>query len=187
VRRWEFVLGKFSGLVLLLVVTYAVMTVLFVPLTWLGMYTHFFDYRNVSPEYLEAFWQDYAWQTADQLSRGFLLSLLHTVTMAAVAVVVCVRLPMVLGVVVYFGVFVAGHLVQGVVRLVQGAGRVMVTVVEAVALAVPNLETFNVAHEVGLGQYIAWSDISACVGYTVVYSAAAVIVAVVLFRRREVF
>ena len=58
---------------------------------------------------------------------------------------------------------------------------------EAMACILPNLETFNVVHEVGLGQTIAVGDIAWSLLYAVTYCSAMMLLAVLLFRRREVF
>lgn len=187
VRRWEFVLGKFFGLVLLLVAAYVAMTVIFILLTWWGMYNQFADNSNIYPEYLETFWEKFAWQSADQLWRGFLLSFFHALVMTAVAVALCVRLPMVLSVVAYFGVFVVGHLSKGAVGLLERAGPTVAVAGRILSAALPDLETFNVAHEVGLGQTIPAVDILSCLLYALLYSAAILILAVLLFRKRELF
>ena len=99
----------------------------------------------------------------------------------------CLRLPMILSVVVYFAVFVVGHLMDGLVRLAGQAGVVPGMLAKATACILPNLETFNVAHEVGLGQTIVVGDIAWSLLYAVTYCSAMMVLAVLLFRRREVF
>jgi ABC-type transport system involved in multi-copper enzyme maturation permease subunit len=187
VRRWEFVAGKFAGLVLVMGATYAVMSVAFIALTWVGIYGQLVESSNVYPEYLKAFWSDFAWPTANELWRGFVMSFLHSVLLTAVAVAACTRLPMVLSVVVYFAVFVAGHLTNGLVHLAEHGGLAMRVLAGVVAVVLPNLETFNVAHAIGLGQKIGTADMTWCLLYTVCYSGAAMVLAAVLFRRREVY
>ena len=187
VRRWEFLVGKFAGLVLLMAATYVVVGVTFIGLTWVGIYSQLAESANVYPEYLNAFWGHFAWPAANELWRGFVMSFLHTVLLTAVAVALCARLPMVLSVVVYFVVFVAGHLVNGLVQLVSHGGWAARWAGEALAVVIPNLETFNVAHEIGLGQRIGFADMGWCALYTASYAAAMMLVGVMLFRRREVF
>jgi hypothetical protein len=142
---------------------------------------------NVNPEYVPIFWSKFAWPAANELWRGFVMSFLHTMVLAAVAVAVCARLPMVLSVVVYFLVFVVGHLSNGVVHLVGQGGRIARVMAAGLAVVIPNLETFNVAHEIGLGQKIGGLDMMLCLLYAATYSAAVLVLAVMLFRRREVY
>lgn len=187
VRRWEFLAGKFAGLVLLMAATYAVVGVAFIGLTWVGIYGQLVDSSNVYPEYLEKFWSGFAWPAANELWRGFAMSFLHTVVLAAVAVAACARLPMVLSVVVYFLVFVAGHLSNGIAQLASHGGWAAKLAGQTLATILPNLETFNVAHEIGLGQRIGFGDMGWCALYALTYSGAVMVVGVLLFRRREVF
>jgi hypothetical protein len=187
VRRWEFVLGKFLGLGGFLAGAYTVMSVGFIALTWWGIHAQLRASANVYPEYLAAFWNQFAWPAADQLWRGFAMSFLHTLVLTAVAVALCLRLPMVLSVVTYFVVFVAGHLMQGLQDLAGQAGALLGGTARAAGVLLPDLETFNVAHEVGLGQLIAPGDLAWCALYATAYCGAMVALGVALFRRREVF
>ncbi len=187
VRRWEFVVGKFAGLVLVMAAVYLVVGVSFILLTWLGIYVQLSESANVYPEYLKVFWGKFAWPAANELWRGFVLGFLHTVVLLSVAVAACVRLPMVVGVVVYFTVFVGGHLSEGLVGLVSRGGGLAKWFGHVLAALLPNLETFNVAHEIGLGQKITMMDMAWCTGYTALYSGAVLLLAILLFRRREVF
>ena len=114
------------------------------------------------------------------------MSFLHTLILTAVAVTVCLRLPVILGVVTYFVVFVTGHLMDGLLRLVQEAHRVVGWVVGVIGVVLPNLEIYNVAHEVGLGQTITFAEMGWSVLYTLTYCSAVVVLGVILFRKREV-
>ena len=187
VRRWEFLVGKFAGLVMVTAATYAVIGVTFTGLTWVGIYSQLVESSSVYPEYLPIFWSKFALPAASELWRGFVMSFLHTTVLAAVAVVACSRLPMVLSVAVYFVVFVAGHLSNGMVHLAGEGGRIAKCAAGVLAVVIPNLETFNVAHEIGLGQKITGMDIGLCAVYAATYSAAMLVLAVMLFKRREVY
>ena len=95
--------------------------------------------------------------------------------------------PDLLAEVVYFLVFVAGHLSNGMAELASQGGWATKLAGETLAAILPNLETFNVAHEIGLGQRIGFGDMGWCALYALTYSGAAMVVGVLLFRRREVF
>ncbi|HUU42579.1 MAG TPA: hypothetical protein VMX57_02305, partial [Planctomycetota bacterium] len=56
----------------------------------------------------------------------------------------------------------------------------------ALAQVVPDLEVLNFAEEVGVGRLISPAVIAWGALYAALYCAAAVLVALVLFRRREV-
>lgn len=188
VRRWEFVTGKYLGLVTMLAAAYAVMSVIFLLLLWWGMYGHFTEYGNVYPEYVQNFWSDFAWQTANQMWRGFLLSFFQVVVLAAVAVALCVRLPMVVAVVIYFGVFVTGQMMEGALGLAQQAGPVLQGITTTLSFLLANLGTFNVAYEVAVEREVIPVSLIVLSGiYAAMYSGAALLTGVLLFRNREVF
>ena len=186
VRRAEFVAGKLLGLVMLGGALHLVMGVAFILLTWVGMYSQLVESSNVYPEYLDVFWSQFAWPTADQLWRGFLMGFLHTLVLTAVAVTVCLRLPVVLAAVSYFVVFVVGHLMDGLAGLVQGAPVLIKWAVGLLGVLLPNLEIYNVAHEVGLGQTITLAEMGWALLYTLTYASAVMLLGVMLFRKREV-
>ena len=171
VRRWEFVLGKFLGLVLMLLTLYVVVTVIYTLIVWWGMWTSATDYAGVQPELMRDF-RRLAWSTADEMWRGMLLCMLQVVLLTAIAVACCVRAPMIISVLVFFMAFVAGHLVGGV-----GWPATWV---------VPDLEALNFSQEVGVGRVIGLRVLAWALVYTAIYSAVAMTAGLMLFRRREV-
>ena len=187
VSRWEFVLGKFLGLALGLTVLFAVLTVLYTLLLWWGMWTSIWDYRGIYPEMVRDFWH-IAWLAADQMWRAMVLSLLQVLVLEAVAVACCVRAPMIISVVIFFTVFVVGHFAEVLARAARGAGTVLGTAAAWVVTAViPDLEGLNYSQEVaGVDDLISASVLGWGVAYALVYCAAGVLVALLLFRNREV-
>jgi hypothetical protein len=186
VRRWEYVVGKFLGLVLTLVVLFIAVTIVYTLLVWLGVWSSYIEYRGVYPELLKNYWSE-AWHIADEMWRGMVMCLFQVIVLASVAVACCVRAPMIVSVVVYFMTFVAGHFARPLEEAARSTGTVAGTVFAWIAAAVlPDLEGLNVAQEIGVGRLISPEVMALGLLYTVVYSAGMVLLAVVLFRNREV-
>lgn len=157
VRRWEFVVGKFLGVVFTLTLVYAVLTVVYILLVWWGTWTSVTDYENVVPHLKKQFWS-IAMGTANEMWRGMFLCLLQVVVLSAVAVACCVRAPMVISVVIFFMMFVLGHLLHGLGEqgatdgevVAAGAGMVAVGVAAPCGPARVAAEASPLSHGVGL-------------------------------------
>lgn len=186
VRRWEFVVGKAVGLAFVLVVLFAILTVVYILLVWWGMWVSITDYQGVYPELKRNFWV-VAWQAADEMARGMLLSLSQVLVLSSVAVACCVRVSMIISVVIFFLVFVAGHFVAAISAAAARTSTVVGSTVAALVCAViPDLEALNFSQEIGTQQTISASVMGWGFLYALVYGAAVVLVATLLFRNREV-
>ena len=187
VSRREFVIGKFLGLALTLTAVFAVLTVLYTLLVWWGMWTSIWDYRGVYPEMVRDFWE-IAWKAANQMWRAMVMCLLQVLVLGAVAVACCVRAPMIISVVIFFMTFVVGHFVDVLSRAARGMGTVIGTIgAFLVTILIPDLESLNFSQEVvGVDDIISTSIMGWGLAYTAVYSAAIVLLAVLLFHDREV-
>lgn len=185
VRRWEFVVGKFAGLVVMLVLVFAVLAVGYTLVVWWGMWASIVDYQGVYPELKRNFWT-VAWQAADEMGRALVLSLLQVAVLLGIAVACCVRVPMIVSAVAFFAVFVAGHFVGGVTALVEGgAGSVGRGAGTLLGVLIADLEALNASQEVGTGQVVSAAVMAWGALYAALYSAAAVTAGVLLFRKRE--
>jgi len=186
VRRWEFVVGKFVGLAMMLGVVFAVLTVLYTLLVWLGMWTTLKEFERVYPELMDQYWQEAA-VVANQMWRGMLLCYLQVLVLASLGVAFCVRAPMVVSVMVFFMVFVLGHFVRPLSEMLRRGGSVAGTAGGwLVRHIIPDLDVLNVSQEVGRNVVIESRYITQAVVFMLVYAAAFVMIAVLLFRRREV-
>ncbi|HUW56400.1 MAG TPA: hypothetical protein VMZ92_07170, partial [Planctomycetota bacterium] len=156
-------------------------------LLWWGMWTSIWDYRGIYPEMVRDF-SKIAAKAADQMWRGMVLSLLQVLVLSAVAVACCVRAPMIISVVIFFTVFVVGHFVEVLSRAAREAGTVLGGAVAWVLTAViPDLEGLNYSQEVlGADDLVHTGVLGWGLAYALMYCGAGVLVALLLFRNREV-
>jgi ABC-type Na+ efflux pump permease subunit len=186
VRRWEFVVGKFLGLVWTLVALFAVLSVSYILVVWWGMYSSIVEYQGIYPELKRNFWA-VAWGAADEMWRAMVFCLLQVVVLSAVAVACCVRAPMIISVVTFFVTFILGHFVEPLAKAAERSGTAIGGGVGIVLSAlVPDLESLNFSQEIGTGRLIGAGLMGWGVLYATVYASALVLVAVLLFRNREV-
>jgi hypothetical protein len=186
VRRWEFVVGKYLGLVWTLIILFAVLTLSYILVVWWGMYTSIVEYQGIYPELRANFWM-VAWGAADEMWRAMVFCLLQVVVLSAVAVACCVRAPMIISVVTFFMTFVLGHFAQALARAADKGGTLIGSGAALVLSAVlPDLESLNFSQEVGTGRLIGAGLLGWGALYAAVYASAIVLVGVLLFRNREV-
>ena len=185
VRRWEFAVGKFLGLVSTLMILFCVLTASYILVVWWGMYTSIIEYQGIYPELKRNFWA-LAWGTADEMWRGMVFCMLQVVVLSAVAVACCVRLPMIISTVVFFMTFVFGHFVGLVSKAAVEGGSAIAAGAALVSALVPDLESLNFSQEIGMGRLIGPAVMGWGALYAAVYATAIVCLAVLLFRNREV-
>jgi len=131
------------------------------------------------------------------LLQAFALAFAHVLVMAAVAVAVSTRLPLVFNALFCSAVFILGNISRGLARAlletetaegVLGAvSQVAMWPVIAVCYLLPNFENFNLTEPlaVGIDRIPAGAWIYGLL-YGIVYAGLVLAIAVELFRRREV-
>jgi ABC-type transport system involved in multi-copper enzyme maturation permease subunit len=176
IRRHEFVLGKYLGLVLTLAINVAVMAAaLYIVLGYMAWMT---------PALAQAAWDAPALDPA--LLKAVFLIFMELCLITAVAVFFSTFSSPILSAVLTFGLYVVGHFnadlknFQDVVQsplaaaLARGAYYVL-----------PNLASFDVKTEVVHGQPVPWAVVGLTTGYGLVYITMLVLAAMFIFSRRD--
>ena len=162
IHRFEFILGKYAGLALTLVVNTTVMTAWF----FLVLLIHgMFDAR---------------------LGTAVLLLLFQFLLITAVAVLFsCLSTP-ILSSVLTLALYVVGHLLWSLdllaARLPSGSGKILCGVLYYV---LPNLENFDIKGEVVHGLAVGPDRILWATLYLIVYGTAVLMIACAAFERKE--
>ncbi|MFM7109479.1 MAG: hypothetical protein ACKOZU_12955 [Planctomycetaceae bacterium] len=178
-RRWQFVLGKFAGLVLVALLVFLVLGSALLAETSLKVVYDARESAKEAPPWREC---------ADEMISvvpGLALALLETILMAAVSLAVSTRLGMVPNLIVCFAVYALGHLVPLIVQssvgrlpLVRFTGRLFATLL-------PVLDHFTIEAAVVGGVAVPWSYLAWAALYAALYSTVALLVALVLFQDRD--
>lgn len=175
VRRFEFIVGKFLGIVMAVLLATVLLSL--VLMGGLAVFARVQKEVEVRPF-------DYV------VLAGALLSCLQVFVLTAIAVAVSTRMPMVVNVVICFSFYILGHLTNYLHQAFCGpSGESYALVrwlVSALYIALPNLENFNLTSAIALGSSVPMSYILVTLAYAVVYTAIALLVAVSLFQEREV-
>lgn len=163
VRRWQFLLGKYLGLLAVVAVNLALMTLLLVAVVWL--YQHEFD---------------------PMLLFGGVMTLVEMAVLAAFATLFAVLTRPILGSLMTLAVFVIGHMSEDLwllTRQLQGAfARAMIA---AAYYLVPNLERFNFHTEIVHDLPIPGSAVLWAFAYALLLIILALVLADLRFRRKD--
>jgi len=177
--RWQFVLGKFAGLVLVSLLVFLVLGGVLLAMT---NFKVVYDAREGAK--VDPLW----WDCADEMITvvpGLALSFLETVVMAGIALAVSTRLGTVANLIVCFTVYALGHLVPLIVQSGVGKFAIVRFTGRLFATLLPVLDHFTVEAAVVGGVPIPWDYLGWAALYAALYAAVTILVALVLFQHRD--
>jgi Cu-processing system permease protein len=176
VTRTQFILGKYLGLVVTLVVNLSVMTVAYF-LVLLSM-----DLQ--ATDGIRAAWPAPATDPRQLVAIVLILAELALIT--AVALLFSTFSSPLLSALLTLGLWVAGHFNADLRQFEQVVDQPVVAwIARALYYLLPNLAPFNVKAEVVYGVPVAASHVAFTLLYATVYIAALLAAAVAIFRRRD--
>ncbi len=162
VRRWEVVLGKYAGLAATVGVNVLVMG------AGLALLTA-----------LMGWW-------GDSVAAAVLLILVEALVLTAIATLFSTFTTPTLAAIFTLGLFVVGHLTVALRAVTARAESVSVRLLgEALFRILPNLEAFNVKGRVAVGDPVGALEVAVAAGYGLLYATAVLVVAALVFERRE--
>jgi ABC-type transport system involved in multi-copper enzyme maturation permease subunit len=190
VSRRDFILGKFSGIgwsVGLMIVMLGLLMLVTVA------YKPIYDGREGTYTMRDAplGQNDPTWQNCHaemvQVIPGLVLVFLEMLVMAALSVAISTRLPALANFIISFSIYVLGHLTPLLVQSTVVAEQLPPVVFfgRLIATVLPVLDHFNVQASVAAGvnvplPYLGWALV-----YCTLYSAVAMLLALVLFEDRD--
>ena len=174
--RWEFIVGKYIGLVLTILVNIALMTIAFYAvLAWIGW---------LSPEHVRKSWEAPALDPALLLAIALIAAELALLTAIALFFSTFSSSAL-MSLIFTLGLWVAGVLSQDLRHFGDFVVSPAVPVVQAIGWVVPAFSAFDIkaavvhGHGAGAG-LVVWR-----LAYGAIYSAATLGAAIVIFSRRE--
>jgi len=179
IARWQFILGKFLGIVGPVAILFVLLGVVFLASV---SYKVVYDAREMSQT--APTWRDCAAEVI-QIVPGLVLSFMEAVVLASISVAIATRLPMIPNLVICFAVYVLGHLAPLVLNSsarqidpVNFMARLFTTVL-------PVLDHFNISAAVATGQHVPLAYLGWALAYCVFYSSVAMVLALLLFEDRD--
>ena len=179
ITRPQFILGKFAGLALVALLVFLILGSVLLATTSLKVVYDAREGAKVDP-----IWR-YCADEMITVVPGLVLSLLETILLAAVSLAVSTRLGMVPNLIICFTVYALGHLVPLIVQSSVGKFAIVRFVGQLFATLLPVLEHFTIEAAVVGGVPVPWSYLGWAALYAGLYSAVALLVALVLFQDRD--
>lgn len=163
ITRYQFLLGKYFGLILTLVVEVAVMTVGYMLIIWI--YAGYFDFV---------------------LLKAILLIFFQLMVITAVAIMFSTFSTPALSGLFTLGVYVIGHL-SGDLKVFGGGSEIAVVrhVSNFLYYLLPNLSNFNIKGEVVYNIPVSWKFILFSITYGILYIFILLLISTVIFNRRD--
>ncbi len=179
VSRRAFVLGKYAGIMLTVLVMFLILaSVLVLVLS----YKPLFEARELTKAVPE--WQECHEQVLSVLPV-LVLYFMETMVIGGVAVALATRLPLLANFITCFIVYVIGNLTSPLVASAQGNNELVGFVGKLIAVIVPNLNVFNVQSAVDTGNPIPLIYLAGAFNYLVVFVIAIWMLAMLLFEDRD--
>jgi ABC-type transport system involved in multi-copper enzyme maturation permease subunit len=176
IRRQAFILGKFCGLALTLAVNLAVMAVaLYAVLAFIAWSQPALALASVDAPVLDP-----------NLLKAFLLIFAHLLLVTAIALFFSTFSSPMLSAALTFGLYVVGHFNADLAHFEQVVdSRAAAWLAKGLYYALPNLAPFDVKAAVVHGQPISAAYVALTCGYGLLYAAALVVLAMLIFSRRD--
>lgn len=179
INRRQFIVGKYLGILKAVVWLMLPLVITFLLLVYFKVG---YDAREASQEApshaerMEAVWL---------ILPGILLIYMEVAILAAISVAISTRLPMMVNMIICFGVYIIGHLTPNLVQAKAEGLEFVKFTGQLIATILPNLDNFNMSPAVATGTvvppvYIGHSALSC-----LLYSGIAILVAFILFEDRD--
>lgn len=179
IRRWQFIVGKFLGILGPVALMFVILGAVF--LCTVSYKASYDAYETASPQPNVEQCQEEMRQIAPALLLGFM----EATVLTAISVAISTRLPMLANLMICSTIYVLGHLVPAIVNSRMGQYQLVEFMGGVLATVLPLLEDFNIEAGIAAGvsippAYVAWAGL-----YCILYSAAALLVALILFEDRD--
>jgi len=182
INRRQFIVGKFLGIELGVLVLYLLLGALFAAGVW---YKYAYDLRESAGSTAD---QTMRWAQVMQVIPGLALGFFEVTILTSISVAISTRLPMLPNLVVCILIFFLGHLTPVLVEVAaQGQMNDLVAfMAKLFAVVLPSLEFFNAGPSISTGAVIPWIRyVVPVLGYCMLYSGAALLFAFLLFEDRD--
>jgi ABC-type transport system involved in multi-copper enzyme maturation permease subunit len=179
VKRRQFVVGKFFGVLGPVVVLFVLLGFLFLATV---SYKVVYDAREVAKS--EPQWQQCFVEMIRTLP-GLVLAFLETVVLASISVAISTRLPMLANLIVCASIYVLGHLVPMLVNSSVGKFEIVRFVGQFIATVLPVLDHFNIQAAVAAGASVPMSYLGMALVYCALYSTIAMLLGLAMFEDRD--
>lgn len=177
--RRDFILGKYLGILWTVGVMFVIYGIVFMAVV---AYKPIYDARETSKE-------DPTWQQCHAemvgVVPGMTLSFMETAVLGALSVAVSTRLPMLANFTISFAIYVLGHLTPLLTQSKANEFEIVKFFGRLISTIFPVLEYYDIQAGIAGGSSVPLSYLAWMLLYTFLYSAIAMLLALILFEDRD--
>lgn len=193
IHRWQFVLGKYLGIVQSILLLTILMGVFFFAITYSkygydqkesgkGNVDLFAEPESGLPIYMP---EQQRLQASLKTLPGLATAFMEASVMAAVSVAISTRLPMLINIVSCFAIFIIGRLTPVLVESKFRDFPVVKFMANIFAVVLPSLDNYNMTTAISTDSPIPTEYLANCAVYSLAYIGAAMMLALILFEDRD--
>ncbi len=179
VHRRSFIIGKMLGIFWILL--FLIVTLGFVFLLSVA-YKPLVDARETQNDF--PLWQGCHLEVMRTLP-GLVMVLLQATTLSTLAVALATRVPQLANFAICFTIYLVGHLTPSIVESTADAFPIIQFVAQLIAVIVPTLDWYSMDKAIDSGQSIPIVYLSGLFVYSILYTAVAIFLGLLLFEDRD--
>jgi ABC-type transport system involved in multi-copper enzyme maturation permease subunit len=179
VKRRQFILGKFLGILEGPFLLFIILGVVFMATI---AYKVVYDARETSAG--EPNWQD-CYQEVVSVVPSLVLVFLETVVLASISVAISTRLPMLPNLLLCGSIYVLGHLGPLLVQSTVGRFEIVRFIGRFLAMVLPVLDNFDTQSAISIGATLPIGYLGLALLYAALYSTIVMLLALMMFEDRD--
>ncbi|QDT72673.1 ABC transporter permease [Lacipirellula limnantheis] len=179
VGRRQFIVGKFLGILWPIVLMFVILGIVFLLTVSFKVVYDARESAKTTPEWTECYLE------VVRIIPGLVLAFLEAVILAAISVAVSTRLPMLPNLVICGSIYVLGHLAALIVKSAAGEIVFVRFIGKLLSVILPVLDHFEIEGAIAGASSVPMSYLGWALLYSVLYSGAAILLALIFFEDRD--
>ena len=179
VGRRQFIVGKFLGILWPIVLMFIILGIVFLLTVSFKVVYDARESAKTTPEWTECYLE------VVRIIPGLVLAFLESVILAAISVAVSTRLPMLPNLVICGSIYVLGHLAALIVKSAAGEIVFVRFIGKLLSVILPVLDHFEIEGAIAGATSVPMSYLGWALLYSVLYSGAAILLALIFFEDRD--
>ena len=177
--RTKFIIGKYAGVMIAVTLLFLILGTFFLNTV---SYKVVYDARESSKDVPTAI---ECAEAVYQILPGMVLAYLETVILAAIAIAISTRLPLLPNLTLVLMIYLLGNIAPVIVQASEGQNAMVVFAANVVSMVLPCLDHFNMETAVAMEKAVPWMYVGLAILYAVLYCGAMLIVSLLLFEDRD--
>ncbi len=181
ISRWQFILGKYLGLIAPAFTMFFVLGTIFL----VGLAYKAGSYDPQEGGVMHMVTEAFVRIELIRVIPGLMLGFLEVMVLAAIGVAISTRLPMAANLAICFSIYVLGHMTPLIVDSSLGQFEAVQFFARLIATVLPVLDYFKIEAAIAANRYVPLSYLGLSSLYALLYCTFALLLALLLFEDRD--